>query len=435
MERKTSERIVSLQDGRYVNGSLRISNELGAVRVPADPELKMTSFGVLDRLTILRFAHMSRQATSGGVEAYLWNLNRVLLERNQVRILQMYLAPDGVPAAVETEQLGRGEIVWIPSILTGVSAEQMSYAQRLKTRLCLGGETRLSVNHDALLSILVDFEPEIALFHWLSEDSQVVIDHLVTKNIPFAVINHFDNSRLTCRMARRQIREATAIGGVSSIDIPNFLKDAFVDLSDGMDTEFFHPRKAVPLAVMPQGDLILLPSRMCEQKGHLDAVKALSILARRGRRAILALAGREGSTDFGKRLRRVISKEGVQDRVMFLGELCPMGLRNWYGASNVVVLPSHSEGLGRVLLEAQAMEKPVLAYDVGGVRAACHDGASGFLVRKGDIEGLARRLEELLEDPAKRSQMGQRGREFVVCRFSLDALAIRHERFYAGIRS
>ena len=77
------------------------------------------------------------------------------------------------------------------------------------------------------------------------------------------------------------------------------------------------------------------------------------------------------------------------------------------------------------------MQKPVLAYDVGGICRALHDGVTGLLVGKGDITALAGRLQDLLQDENVRSTMGRRGREFVIGRFSLEALAARHERFYA----
>ena len=153
-------------------------------------------------------------------------------------------------------------------------------------------------------------------------------------------------------------------------------------------------------------------------------------LSRRGVRAALAFAGRIENQAFVEKLLRVVSDEGLQERVLFAGELLPEELRDWYAASDVVILPSYSEGLPRVLLEAQAMERPVVAYRVGGIPAAVRDGKTGFTVRAGDVEGLATRLHQLLTDKMKQRRMGQRGREFVIESFSLDSLVARHEDFY-----
>jgi len=128
-----------------------------------------------------------------------------------------------------------------------------------------------------------------------------------------------------------------------------------------------------------------------------------------------------------------VSEERLETHVLFEGELASEELRNWYAASTVVVLPSYSEGLGKVLLEAQAMERPAIAYDTGGVREAIRHSETGYLVKKGDIKGLASRLKELINDPDKRCEMGKQGRKFVDVKFSMESLAMRHEEFYANV--
>ena len=90
-------------------------NEQFAYRRDTEPN-KEYQAGILDGITLFRFAHMSRNASSGGVEAYLWSLNRHLLQTNRMRILQMYLVPESWPFDVEIEQVERGELVWIPSL-------------------------------------------------------------------------------------------------------------------------------------------------------------------------------------------------------------------------------------------------------------------------------------------------------------------------------
>ena len=76
---------------------------------------RMPPTGALDGITIFRFAHMWKNTSSGGVEAYLSSLNHQILQRNRMRILQMYLVPEDEPCSIEIEKIGRGELVWIPS--------------------------------------------------------------------------------------------------------------------------------------------------------------------------------------------------------------------------------------------------------------------------------------------------------------------------------
>jgi glycosyltransferase involved in cell wall biosynthesis len=129
-------------------------------------------------------------------------------------------------------------------------------------------------------------------------------------------------------------------------------------------------------------------------------------------------------------LRSFVAAHGLEDRAVFLGELDQEAIRNWYALSSVVVLPTYSEGLGRVLLEAQAMQKPVVAYDCGGVGEAVLPNETGFLVKTGDVQALADRIDFLFKNEAERVRMGKQGREFVLRRFGISAFVQRHEAFY-----
>jgi len=117
--------------------------------------------------------------------------------------------------------------------------------------------------------------------------------------------------------------------------------------------------------------------------------------------------------------------------VRFVGMLDAAALRDWYAVASVVAFPTrHHEGLPRILMECQAMEVPPVVHDIGGTREGVVDGETGFVIRVGDSQALVARLRELLTDDARRRRMGTAGRELVLKRFSLDALAARHEQLY-----
>lgn len=386
--------------------------------------------GSLDGFTLFRFAHMFRSPSAGGVEGYLRDLNRHLLERNKLRILQMYLSPMNGPAEVKIQKVGQGEIVWIPSFLKNTAELQLTKAQQFLTKLRRRLLSNFLISHEILLKTLESYMIDLAAFHWISEDSIVVLRYLNKREIPFVVINHFQNARLIRPIAKEYISKAIGIGGVSDVDVPSFVERKFINLSDGIDTEFFQPGKAVPLKRKIEKPLILLPSRVAEGKGHIDAVRVLAWLVRQGLKPTLAFAGPVESNNILRLLKKETLKEDVDELVILLGELKSEDLRDWYGMSDLVLLTSSSEGLGRVLLEAQAMEKVVVAYNVGGVAEAIKDGESGYLVEKGNIEELGGRIKELLENHNKRHEMGSIARQYVLSCFSIDQLVLRHEAFY-----
>ncbi len=86
-------------------------------------------------------------------------------------------------------------------------------------------------------------------------------------------------------------------------------------------------------------------------------------------------------------------------------------------ASDVQCLPSHREGFGMVLIEAAALEVPVVASRITGCRDAVADGVTGLLVEPRDAAGLKAALERLLRDPRLRRRMGAAGRRWVQDRF------------------
>jgi glycosyltransferase involved in cell wall biosynthesis len=233
---------------------------------------------------------------------------------------------------------------------------------------------------------------------------------------------------------RKWITRAAAIGAVSSQAIPGDLLDRCVHLSDAVDTEFFSPEKAPP-GGRPARPIVLLPARVGAGKGHHDLMAAARILIAKNIDLVVCFAGAVDSESVHQELRRCAAGAGMEDRALFLGEVSAEKIRDCYAQSCVVALPSYSEGLPRVLLEAQAMKKPVVAYDCGGVSEAILANETGFLVKTGNLEALAEKIGFLLENEPERLRMGECGRAFVTRKFSVPALIQRHELFYLSALS
>ena len=109
---------------------------------------------------------------------------------------------------------------------------------------------------------------------------------------------------------------------------------------------------------------------------------------------------------------------GLENSVVFTGKLSIQQVREAMKDCYVFVLPSLSEGFGRVLIEAMALGKPIIASRVGGIPEIVKDGENGFLVEPKDTELLAEKLSLLLRDETLAKNMGNRGYEFCKARFS-----------------
>ena len=102
-------------------------------------------------------------------------------------------------------------------------------------------------------------------------------------------------------------------------------------------------------------------------------------------------------------------------------------------AADVCVLPAEAEACGRVLLEAMAMAKPVVATASGGTPEIVQDGVTGILVPPGDAGAVAAALENLLRDPGRAGSMGAAGRDRAVAHFTIEAHAENTMRAYAEL--
>jgi glycosyltransferase involved in cell wall biosynthesis len=245
------------------------------------------------------------------------------------------------------------------------------------------------------------------------------------------MLNHFSNDRFLHLAIRKHATLADAVAGVNGLDVPRYLDDRFTNLSDGIDTRFFHSANAGPLPDAPAGPIVLLPARVIREKGQMDLVRAVSLLRKSGILCSVVFAGRADDAGFIDELRREIAEAGLGESARFLGNIGIQDLRDWYAASSVVAYPTyHHEGLPRVVLESQAMGVPVVAYASGGIAEGILPGKSGFLLPPGDIQGLTMRLRELLSSSPMRLSLGTCGRLEIEKRFSLPALADRHEQFY-----
>jgi glycosyltransferase involved in cell wall biosynthesis len=100
---------------------------------------------------------------------------------------------------------------------------------------------------------------------------------------------------------------------------------------------------------------------------------------------------------------------------------------------DVMALPSFTEGLPNVVLEACAAGVPVVATAVGGTPEVLLDGCNGYLVPPDDAHTLARRIQDVLVCDAERLQMGARGRELVSRHFTFAAQARKYEELFRGL--
>ena len=117
-------------------------------------------------------------------------------------------------------------------------------------------------------------------------------------------------------------------------------------------------------------------------------------------------------------LKRKAKSAKLDRSVIFTGKMSQQEVKDVMKDCYVFVLPSLSEGLPRVLLEAMALSKPVVASRVGGIPEIVKDGENGFLIEPKDVEGFSKKIKELIQFPEAARKMGESGQNFVRSNFS-----------------
>jgi len=231
-------------------------------------------------------------------------------------------------------------------------------------------------------------------------------------------------------------RNATLVVTVSQYSSEKIVQFYGVDdaririVTNGVDTQRFRPAQD-PNKIKHQ---IGISGRQCVLfVGKLIPRKGLTFLAEAAKHVVKERSGTVfvvvGNGPLRNHVISHLEKTNLLSNFVFLGDVNEDALAALYNCADVFAFPSLQEGLGIVLLEAQATAKPVVAFDVGGVREAVLNKETGLLIRP-DSRELADVILRLLSDQSLREQMGRRGRAFVSQNFSWDVCAQRMLKVY-----
>jgi glycosyltransferase involved in cell wall biosynthesis len=198
------------------------------------------------------------------------------------------------------------------------------------------------------------------------------------------------------------------------------------------DTEYTRERTVASakhyLGLESNRFLIGAAGRLSAEKGFDLLIRAVDSLRRQGIDASLIIVG-EG--DQRSALQALIVQLGQQEHIRLLGYRSD--LRDLLQAMDVFVLSSVREGLPNVLLEAMALETPVLATRINGIPGLIQDRENGILVNSGDVEAITLGIKELAADPKRRALLGSKGRETVQTRFSFKERMRKIRNLYDSI--
>jgi glycosyltransferase involved in cell wall biosynthesis len=173
--------------------------------------------------------------------------------------------------------------------------------------------------------------------------------------------------------------------------------------------------------VPPETELVMLPARFARRKGHLLLLEAIGQMSRRDF-VCLMVGPLDRMSVYTDEVEAGIGAAGLDGIVRLVGGCRDMPAA--YALADVVVAPSiEPEPFGRVAIEAQAMGRPVVVADIGGLGETVMPAATGWLVPPNDADALAQALELALAMPDEsRARLAERARRFVERTFSLERM-------------
>jgi len=197
----------------------------------------------------------------------------------------------------------------------------------------------------------------------------------------------------------------------------------YFDSSTTLDTE--ENRLTSDWEVDKNKKMILMPGRLTAWKGQETFIEALNLvneeLGYESFNAVI-LGSDQGRDIYTKKIKRLAEQYRLTSQLKFIEHCKNMPLA--YKISDIVVSTSvEPEAFGRVAVEAQSMEKPIIASDIGGSNETIIDNVSGFLFQSGNAEALSKKIVEVLQlDESRLKSIGIEGRKNIIKKFNVEKM-------------
>lgn len=204
--------------------------------------------------------------------------------------------------------------------------------------------------------------------------------------------------------------------------VPNMVDEPLLDLALARA----HPDETVRVVFL---------GRLTRAKGVFDLLQVAAGFRHKHPNVLFQLAGLPSTPAEAQCIRELVARDRLEANVQQLGLVTGAEKRRLYEHADIVVIPSYSETLSIVALEAMAAGLPVLAARTAGPKQLVLENETGYLFEAGDLQTFAAKLTELVQNPARRQQMGCLGRERFRAHFSSERTGETIAGAYAHLMS
>ena len=185
---------------------------------------------------------------------------------------------------------------------------------------------------------------------------------------------------------------------------------------NGIDLQEYQEQKFKLLYERSNGEVVLgNAGRLSEEKGHIYLIELARKLKDKNYNFKILIAGK-GKMD--TKLRKYAKTLDVEDKIVFMGFID--NIKSFNKSIDVFILTSLYEGFGYVMVEAMAVAKPVVAFDIKSSSEIVENNQTGYIVKKADVDELAEATEKLLNNEQQRIEFGKNGLKRVDEVFNID---------------
>lgn len=179
--------------------------------------------------------------------------------------------------------------------------------------------------------------------------------------------------------------------------------------------------------------VLLMVGRIAKAKRFDLSIQALARLKDNSQLYLVLAGSDQGRVELSESLLNLAQDLGVADRVILIQDFKNIPLA--YAVSDLVLFPtSHIETFGRITAEAGAMEKIIIACDIGAVAELIIEGQTGFIIPEADLDALVNRIQRVLQlSPDEKREMEVRARRHILANFSAERMYDETLRLYREI--
>ena len=353
-------------------------------------EKKFKYLNEICNLHIFAFADKKTYQTSGNTKLYLYKKvkNRIL---NYIKIFFL-------------------SVFTLPTVVKKNKIEIISYQDPVSSFFSILGLRIRNIKTKIIIETHGDF------IETLSLEKNLLFPNLykkVFRRMAQYTLDKADKLRAVSSSTEAQVREIN-----QNKEITRF--PAWVDFDNFKDIN--------PVRQANKEFKILFIGSVTDRKKPHLIIEALNEI--KSKDIQLYIVGPTPNENYLSQLKALVQKYDLQDQVIFTGSVNRESVMEHYSETNLMILPSVSEGLARVIFESQVTACPVLVTDAPGMGDIVIDGQTGYIFESNNLESLTNKIQEIKNNYEDAIHVGNNAKDFILSNYSADNFKFSFKKLF-----